>query len=85
MGYENQILNNAIAAFKNITDLPANVLAKNIRLPDGIADAEIQLADTEPLLVEIKGHQIISSMSLAERNPGSLFHRVVIEPLEQQG
>ncbi len=54
MAYENQILNNAIAAFKNTTNLPAEVLTEEIRLPVGIADAEIRLADAEPLLVEIK-------------------------------
>ena len=43
MAYENQILNNAIAAFKNTTNLPADVLAEEICLPAGIADADIRL------------------------------------------
>ena len=54
MGYENQILNNAIAAFKKVSGLPATVLAEEIPLPAGIADAEIRLVDADPLLVEIK-------------------------------
>ena len=54
MDYENLILKNAIAAFKATTGLPAEVLAEEIRLPAGFADAEIRLAKTDPLLVEIK-------------------------------
>ncbi len=54
MGCEQQILKNAITAFEATTGLPAEVLAEEIRLPAGIADAEIRLAKAEPLLVEIK-------------------------------
>ncbi len=52
--YENKLLNNALEAFRQTTGLPADVLEEGIRLPQGIADAKVRLADTKPLLVEIK-------------------------------
>ncbi len=52
--YENNLLNHALEAFKQVTGLPADVLDEEIRLPQGIADAVIRLADAKPLLVEIK-------------------------------
>jgi len=50
----NQTLNNAIAAFKKTTGLYADVLAEDIRLPAGYADAEIDLYDAPTLLAEVK-------------------------------
>jgi len=50
----NQTLNNAIAAFKKTTGLYADVLAEDIRLPAGYADAEIDLYDAPMLLAEVK-------------------------------
>lgn len=52
--FENQILNNALEAFRQTTGLPADVLEEEIQLPQGRADAMIRLADTKPLLAEIK-------------------------------
>lgn len=52
--YENKLLNNALEAFRQTTGLPADVLEEEIRLPQGVADAKVRLADTKPLLVEIK-------------------------------
>ncbi len=52
--FEYQLLNNALEAFRQTTGLPADVLEEEIQLPQGIADAMIRLADTKPLLAEIK-------------------------------
>ena len=52
--YENHLLNHALEAFKQMTGLPAVVLDEDVRLPQGIADATIRLADAKPLLVEVK-------------------------------
>lgn len=54
MNAQDQTLRNALAAFKETTGLPAEVLIEEIRLPEGVADAEICLADTPPLLAEIR-------------------------------
>ena len=54
MNAQNQTLRNALEAFKATTGLPAEVLAEDVRMPEGVADAEIRLADTPPLLAEIK-------------------------------
>jgi hypothetical protein len=52
--FENLILNTALAAFRETTGFPADVIAEDIRFPEGMADAEIRLADAPPLLAEIK-------------------------------
>ncbi len=50
----NQILENALIAFKETTGLAAKLVGEGIHLPDGYADAEIRLHDAPPLLAEIK-------------------------------
>lgn len=50
----NQTLIDALSAFKETTGYPAEVIAEEIHLPAGIADAEIRLAAAPPLLAEIK-------------------------------
>ncbi len=50
----NQILQNAIAAFRKTTGLYAEVVAEDVRLPVGYADAEINLYDAPTLLAEVK-------------------------------
>jgi len=54
MNPENKTLTNALAAFEKTTGYPAEVLAEDIRLPDGYADAEIRICDAAPVLAEIK-------------------------------
>jgi hypothetical protein len=54
MNPENQTLINALTAFEKTTGCPADVLAEDIRLPAGYADAEIRLCDAPPILAEIK-------------------------------
>lgn len=54
MAEEQQILMQALEAFKQATDREATVLKTEVQLPQGLADAEIQLANGEKRLVEIK-------------------------------
>ena len=51
---ENQTLINALTAFKMTTGYPADVVAEDIRLPAGYADAEILLCDAPPYLAGIR-------------------------------
>ncbi len=49
-----QILRGALDAFRETTGLPAKVIAKEVHLPAGYADAEIRLGDGKPMIAEIK-------------------------------
>jgi hypothetical protein len=51
---EQQILAQALEAFKQATARELTVLKTEVRLPQGVADAEIRLANGERLLVEVK-------------------------------
>ncbi|MDO8989202.1 MAG: type IV toxin-antitoxin system AbiEi family antitoxin [Sideroxyarcus sp.] len=51
---EQQILTQALEAFKQATAREVAVLKTEVRLPQGVADAEIRLANGERLLVEVK-------------------------------
>ncbi len=90
MGYENNILENAIAAFTDATGLPAEVLAEEINLPAGIADAEIRLADAGPLIVEIKKtlRPATLEMTLAQlrrfERPGAIVTEYVTPPMAEK-
>lgn len=90
MGYENNILKNAIAAFTDATGLPAEVLAEEINLPAGIADAEIRLADAAPLIVEIKKtlRPATLVMTLAQlrrfERPGAIVTEYVTPPMAEK-
>jgi hypothetical protein len=51
---EQQILTQALEAFKQATAREITVLKTEVRLPQGVADAEVRLANGERLLVEVK-------------------------------
>src|ERR1039458_9820328 len=51
---EELILTQALEAFKQATAKEATVLKTEVRLPQGVADAEIRLADGERRFVEVK-------------------------------
>ena len=51
---EQQILTQALEAFKQATAREVTVLKTDIRLPQGVADAEVRLANGERLFVEVK-------------------------------
>lgn len=53
---EQQILIQALEAFKQATAREVAVLKTEVRLPQGVADAEVRLANGEKLLVEVKRH-----------------------------
>jgi hypothetical protein len=53
---EGRILVQALEAFRQVTAKEVAVLKVEVRLPQGIADAEIRLPDGEKRLVEIKRH-----------------------------
>lgn len=54
MSYSGEILKLALQAFRETTGITADVIAEEIPMPAGYADAEIRLGDTEPLIAEIK-------------------------------
>jgi len=54
MHQTDQILNNALNAFKQTTGIPADVIAEEVPMPAGYADAEIRLGDMQPLIAEVK-------------------------------
>lgn len=51
---EQQILTQALEAFKQATAREVTVLKTEVRLPQGIADAEVRFANGEKLLVAVK-------------------------------
>lgn len=54
MSYSGEILKLALQAFRETTGITADVLAEEILMPAGYADAEIRLGDAQPLIAEIK-------------------------------
>jgi hypothetical protein len=53
--YKNtQLLKDALQAFKETTHMAAEIIAEDISLLTGYADAEIQLGNMSPLIAEIK-------------------------------
>jgi len=53
--YKNtNLLINALQVFEETTGIPVDVMAEDIPMPAGYADAEIRLGDMPPLIAEIK-------------------------------
>lgn len=62
---EAQILTQALEAFKQATDKEITVLKTEVRLPQGVADAEVRLANGEKFLVEVKRNITPATMGTA--------------------
>lgn len=54
MNTTDHLLINALEAFRETTGIPADLIAEEIPMPEGVADAEIRLGDAPPLIAEIK-------------------------------
>lgn len=87
---EQEILARALDAFRQATAREATVLNPEIRLPQGIADAEIRLAGTERRLVEVKRNITPATLGAAVAQlkrfgkPGILVVRYVTPQLAER-
>jgi hypothetical protein len=87
---EQEILAQALDAFRLTTGRKAAVLREEVRLPQGLADAEIRLAETKKRLVEIKRNITPATLGAAiarlERfdKPGILVTRYVTPQLAER-
>jgi hypothetical protein len=87
---EQQILIQALEAFKQATAREVALLNTEIRLPQGFADAEILLADDEKRLVEVKRNLTPATLGAAVAQlarfgkPGMLVARYITPPLAER-
>jgi hypothetical protein len=87
---EQEILAQALDAFRLTTEREATVLRAEVRLKQGTADAEIRLAETEKRLVEVKRNITPATLGAAvaqlERlgKPGILVTRYVTPQLAER-
>jgi hypothetical protein len=87
---EQQILIEALEAFRQATARGATLLKTEVRLPQGVADAEIRLADDEKLIVEVKRNVTTATLGAAvaqlERfgKPGMLVVRYIAPPMAER-
>lgn len=87
---EIQILKETLRAFEETTGRPATILATELRLPQGVADAEVQLDEEQPLIVEVKhtltpttlGHALAQLQRFGR--PGLLVTRYVTPPMAER-
>lgn len=85
-----QILRDALKAFQETTARPATITATELRLPQGVADAEVQLDEGTRLIVEIKyalkpttlGHAVAQLQRFGR--PGLLVTRHVAPPMAER-
>ncbi len=87
---EIQLLREALRAFEETTARPATIIATELRLPQGVADAEVQLDEGRRLIVEIKhtlkpttlGHAVAQLQRFGR--PGLLVTRYVAPPMAER-
>ena len=85
-----QILTEALREFEETTGVPTTIIATELRLPQGIADAEVMLGQGRRLIAEVKlnltpttlGHAM-AQLQRFER-PGILVTRYVTPPLAER-
>jgi hypothetical protein len=86
---EKQVLGQALKAFEETT-LTAAVATVDLRLPQGIADAEVQLGEGRPLVAEVKRNLTPTTLgqALAQlrrfNRPGLLVARYVTPQMAEQ-
>jgi hypothetical protein len=87
---EEQILLQALEAFKQATGKEAAVLKTAVRLPQGVADAEIRLADGEKRIVEVRRHITPATLGAAVEQlarfekPGVLVVQYMTPPMAER-
>ncbi len=87
---EIQVLREALRAFVETTGKPATIVATELHLPQGVADAEVQLDEGRRLIVEVKhtlkpvtlGHAVAQLQRF--RRPGLLATRYVAPPMAER-
>ena len=87
---EIQILKDALQAFEQTTGRPAKIVRPKPRLPQGVADAEVDLGLDRPLPVQVRraltpatfGHAVTQLQRLGK--PGLLVTRYVTPPLAER-
>lgn len=87
---EATILREALDAFEAVTAMPAIAVTEHVRLPEGVADAVIELAGGKRLIVEIK--RILTPATLGQaaaqlarfRKPGVLVTGYVTPPMAER-
>ena len=85
-----QILKDALRAFEETTGKPATIVTTERRLPQGIADAEVELGEGRRLIVEVKrtltpttlGHGVAQLQRFGR--PGLLVTRYVTPPMAER-
>lgn len=85
-----QLLREALRAFEETTARPATIIATDLRLPQGVADAEVQLDEGRRLIVEVKhtlkpttlGHAVAQLQRFGR--PGLLVTRYVAPPMAER-
>lgn len=89
-GEEHEILTQALKAFTETTAIAATVVKTKVRLPQGVADAEIRLGDGKTWLVEVKRSMTPATIgpAIAQLNrfnkPGILVTRYVTPPMAER-
>jgi len=87
---EIQILRDALTVFEETTARPATIVATEVRLPQGVADAEVRLDQEQPLIVEVKRTLTPATLgpALAQLKrfgrPGLLVTRYVTPPMAER-
>jgi hypothetical protein len=85
-----QLLREVLRAFEETTARPATIIATELRLPQGVADAEVQLDEGRRLIVEVKhtlkpttlGHALAQLQRFGR--PGLLVTRYVTPPMAER-
>jgi hypothetical protein len=89
-GEEHEILVQALEAFAETTATAATVVKTKVRLPQGVADAEIRLADGKKWLVEVKRNMTPATIgpAIAQlgrfNRPGILVTRYMTPPMAER-
>ncbi len=87
---EIQILKGALRAFEETTGKPATIVTTELRLPQGVADAEVKIGEGGRLIVEVKRTLTPTTLgpALAQLQrfgrPGLLVIRYVTPPMAER-
>jgi hypothetical protein len=87
---EAAILREALEAFEAVTAMPATAVKEHVRLPQGVADAVLELAGGKKLVVEVKRTLTPATLGQAAaqlarfRKPGVLVTGYVTPPMAER-
>ncbi len=87
---EREILTQALAAFEETTATAATMVNTEVRLPQGVADAEVRLAEGKKCLVEVKRNLTPATLGAAIAQldrfgkPGILVTRFITHPMAER-